>query len=56
METLIFVQHMFETLDQSEAVLTQLEKEGWELHEQMMMHRKGCRLVMKRNVTKIMSE
>ncbi|MFW5701038.1 MAG: hypothetical protein ACOCWM_05050 [Cyclobacteriaceae bacterium] len=56
METLIFVQHMFETLDQSEAVLTQLEKEGWELHKQMIMHRTGCRLVMKRNISKIMGE
>lgn len=56
MDTLIFVQHMFETIDQSEAVLTQLEKEGWKLHEQVVMHRKGVRLVMKRDVTKIMSE
>lgn len=56
METTIFMQHMFETLDQSEAVLTQLEKEGWELHEQLGMIRNGVRLVMKRNVTMIINK
>jgi len=50
MDTILFVQHMFETLDQSEYVLEMLEKEGWQLHEQMVIHRKGVRLVMSRPI------
>jgi len=55
-KTLIFIQHMFDSVDESEAVLTQLEKEGWELHEQLVMYKSGIRLVMKRDITKILHE
>jgi len=48
MKTVLFVQHMFKPSNESEYVLETLEKEGWELHEQITMHNLGVRLVMKK--------